>query len=62
MKNCILCDKILSKKNIGNAYTDSFIPLSCLLKNGDKGHRICGDCWWTKFAIEGKSHKCPGCK
>ena len=22
---------------------------------------MCIDCWFNKFAMENKSHKCPGC-
>ena len=38
------------------------IPVTCLKKYGfSKAHRICQKCWWSKFAIEKSSHKCPGC-
>ena len=37
------------------------VPLACLQKNKERAHRICQDCWWSKFAIEGADHKCPGC-
>jgi hypothetical protein len=37
-------------------------PSICLQKYGiEKSHKICQSCWWSKFAIEEKSHKCPGC-
>lgn len=26
-----------------------------------KRHRLCSKCWFDEFAIEGISHKCPGC-
>ena len=29
--------------------------------NGTRGNRMCIDCWFNKFAMENKSHKCPGC-
>ena len=37
------------------------IPSQCFTVDGTNGHRICIDCWFNKFAIEGKSHACPGC-
>jgi hypothetical protein len=52
---CCMCGKIVSKK-------DTFIPVKCLKKHGQRGHRICNDCWWSKFAIEGTNHECPGCE
>tara|TARA_Y100000389_G_C17130011_1_gene349738 strand:+ start:370 stop:603 length:234 start_codon:yes stop_codon:yes gene_type:complete len=61
MSNCVLCKKQVSNNNIGNISKDSFIPLSCLLKYGINGHRICGNCWFEKFALENANHKCPGC-
>lgn len=39
-----------------------FIPNACLMKYGKyRAHKICSNCWWSKFAQEGTSHKCPGC-
>ena len=38
------------------------IPRICLKTNGINGHKICEICWWEKFAIENKNHKCPGCE
>lgn len=40
-----------------------FSPMACLRKYGVKYcHKICSKCWWSKFAEEGGSHPCPGCK
>lgn len=37
-------------------------PSACVMRNGkEKSHKICENCWWDKFAIEGVDHKCPGC-
>lgn len=39
-----------------------FIPSICLQKNGmQHSHRICEECWWSKFALEQVCHACPGC-
>ena len=39
------------------------IPNACLMKYGKyKAHKICSECWWSKFAQEGVNHKCPGCQ
>ena len=43
---------------------ESVLPLSpsaCVKKNKEKSHKICQECWWGKFAVEGVSHNCPGC-
>jgi hypothetical protein len=51
---CCMCNKKFKSK----------VPLSpsdCIIKNGKKTHKICKDCWWDKFALEGVNHKCPGC-
>jgi hypothetical protein len=53
-----MCEKVVS------SYC---IPSECYESHGSKrGHRICSklatDCWWSKFAQEGESHKCPGCE
>jgi hypothetical protein len=58
---CCICSKTLNV----NDKTNALIPLECLQKRGDAAHRICKECWFkpvTGFAIEGNSHKCPGCK
>lgn len=53
--NCQLCKTKIRKSN-------GLIPMNCLIKHGNqKAHRICQPCWWSKFALEGTSHKCPGC-
>ena len=52
---CSICDTMINKN-------DALIPAKCLMKHGQRGHRICNDCWWSKFAIEGTNHECPGCK
>ena len=51
---CCMCNKKFKSK----------VPLSpavCFRKNGEKSHKICEECWWGKFAIEGVNHKCPAC-
>jgi hypothetical protein len=56
-----MCSKTLNV----NDKTNALIPLECLQNRGDAAHRICKECWFkpvTGFAIEGNSHKCPGCK
>jgi hypothetical protein len=58
---CCICSKTLNV----NDKTNALIPLECLQKRGNEAHRICKECWFkpvTGFAIEGNSHKCPGCK
>ena len=37
------------------------MPSQCFTINGTRGNRICIDWWFNKFAMENKSHKCPGC-
>ena len=52
---CCMCEKS----------SPSLKPSACLVKHGDRAHRICKECWWdpdTGFAREGASHECPGCK
>jgi hypothetical protein len=53
--DCCMCN---------NPTKDSMMtPNECLMKYGKyRSHKICGDCWWNKFAKEGISHKCPGCQ
>jgi hypothetical protein len=51
---CCICEKMVNKD-------DTLIPRECLNKYGKAAHRICKDCWWKEFAVEGVSHKCPGC-
>lgn len=37
-------------------------PSDCLISHGlEKSHKICQSCWWSDFAIEESTHKCPGC-
>jgi hypothetical protein len=58
---CCMCNKTLNV----NDKTNALIPLECLQKRGNEAHRICKECWFkprTGFAIEGNSHKCPGCE
>ena len=56
MVNCCMCGKEIRKE-------DGLIPSKCLMKNGAiRGHRICQECWWSKFAKEGINHNCPGCE
>lgn len=58
---CCICMKKVKQQLPPNPLSNSFQPLNCLRKNGIKAHRICEDCWFNIFAIEGVSHKCPGC-
>jgi len=53
--DCCMCN---------NATKESMMtPNECLMKYGKyRSHKICGYCWWNKFAKEGVSHKCPGCQ
>jgi hypothetical protein len=58
---CCMCGKDVNV----NDKTNTLIPLECLQKRGRRAHRICKKCWFkpkTGFAIEGTSHKCPGCE
>ena len=57
--NCCICKKT---KHLNNVDEKLFMPLNCLRKHGYRSHRICQDCWWSKFAIEGENHTCPGCQ
>lgn len=41
---------------------DFLSPSRCLQMHGQrKSHKICQSCWWSEFAIEEKTHICPGC-
>lgn len=51
---CCICEKNVTLEG-------TLIPSECYMKNGKASHRVCKECWWNKFAIEGISHKCPGC-
>jgi hypothetical protein len=53
--SCADCNKTAIRTNM-------LVPLECLQKHGETAHRLCPQCWWSKFAIEGASHECPGCK
>ena len=53
--SCADCNKTAIRTNM-------LVPLECLQKHGETAHRLCQRCWWSKFAIEGASHECPGCK
>jgi hypothetical protein len=58
---CCMCNKTLNV----NDKTNALIPLECLRNRGLEAHRICKECWFDEedgFALEGKSHKCPGCE
>jgi hypothetical protein len=52
--NCCMCNKDFESEL-------PFSPSACFRKLGEKSHKICPDCWWEKFAIEGANHKCPAC-
>ena len=53
-KFCSMCTKTLNNGGL--------CPSKCLSAHGAKAHRICNPCWWSNFAKENKSHKCPGCE
>jgi len=56
--NCCMCGK---EVNID----ETLIPSICKRKYGDRGHRICQECWWNKetgFGKEDSLHNCPGCE
>lgn len=53
---CSMCEQMFEKD--ARMYT----PRECLNKYGSRAHKICEDCWWGKFAVEGESHRCPGCE
>jgi hypothetical protein len=58
---CCMCNKTLNV----NDKTNALIPLECLRNHRLEAHRICKECWFDEedgFALEGKSHKCPGCE
>ena len=58
---CCMCSKNVNV----NDKINTLIPLECLQKHDNRAHRICKECWFrpkTGFAIEGVSHKCPGCE
>ena len=56
-EECVMCCQKIYKDK------DKLIPSECLMKYGKfKAHKICSECWWSKFAPEGVSHKCPGCE
>jgi hypothetical protein len=53
--NCCMCGKEINKMN-------GLIPSQCLRTYGtNRAHRICKECWFNKFAVEGVNHSCPGC-
>lgn len=53
--HCSLCNAEVDEKVM-------LIPAECYRKHMFKGHRLCENCWFEKFAIEnGGSHPCPGC-
>ncbi len=52
---CVICDKYILKD------ANSLVPVKCLVTYGSKAHRICKTCWFSKFAVEGADHRCPGC-
>ena len=52
---CCMCEQPTEREN-------TLIPNACLMKYGKfNAHKMCKDCWWSEFAKEGVSHKCPGC-
>ena len=54
MSTCCMC--------INQILGEPFISQKCLIEHRkDKAHKICAECWWNKFAIEDRGHKCPGC-
>lgn len=55
---CVICGKYTSNKQDSGK---SFQPKQCQKKTWRYAHKICGKCWWGDFALEGRSHACPGC-
>jgi hypothetical protein len=56
--NCCICGK---EVNID----DTLIPSGCIMKYGNRGHRVCQECWWnpeTGYGKEDSKHNCPGCE
>ena len=56
--HCCMCGTLVDKDK-------SLLPSECKIKHGTRAHRICEECWFdpvTGFALEGRSHKCPGCE
>ena len=58
---CCICMTDVNYELPPNPLSNSFQPLNCFKKHGINSHRICSNCWFNKFAIEGVSHICPGC-
>ena len=56
----MVCSMCLKKETKSNKHILS--PMQCVQKYGSRAHKICTECWFSKFAIEGGNHKCPGCK
>jgi hypothetical protein len=57
---CCMCGKV-----INNEHSLILMPSECKIKYGSRAHRICEECWFDEekgFALEGRSHKCPGCE
>ncbi len=55
---CCICIKEITDMD------NNLIASICYRRYMDKSHRICYECWFdpdSGFAIENKSHKCPGC-
>jgi hypothetical protein len=55
--DCCMCENTYRRDKM-------LIPSACSLKNRERAHRICQDCWWDEtngFANENASHECPGC-
>ena len=54
MKCCMCC----KDDNI----KDMLTPRICLVRHGlASAHKICQQCWFNCFAVEGGDHRCPGC-
>jgi hypothetical protein len=52
---CCMCDTEIQRE-------DGLMPAKCYRKNGaQRAHRICQECWWSRFAKEDANHACPGC-
>jgi hypothetical protein len=55
--HCCICEKEVHRNN-------TMTPSICYRKYMNKSHRICSYCWFnpdTGFALENRSHECPGC-
>ena len=53
MGKCCVCENLLDENIL--------VPSKCFTINVTRGNLMYIDCWFDKFAMENKSHKCPRC-